>query len=236
MKLLESTLDTLGVPYTGETIDRFRAYMDAVLEWNEKINLTAVTDRREFVRRHFADSVLPAALPELAEAGSVADVGTGAGFPGIPLALIFPEKEFLLMDSLGKRINVLEDVKESLNIDNIRLLHARAEDAARDPELRECFDACVSRAVADLAVLAEYCLPFVKTGGSFLAYKGADADGEIDGARKAVKILGGGEIRMERPDVPDLGLEHGIVVIAKTGKTPEKYPRRAGIPAKMPIR
>jgi 16S rRNA (guanine527-N7)-methyltransferase len=169
---LAKTLSARGFDCSGAVIETFRAYMELVLRWNEKVNLTAITDREQFIVRHFADSVLCADWPETTAARMVIDVGTGAGFPGVPLAIVLPEQSFTLIDSLGKRMRILEEIVARLGLRNVRLLCGRAEDLARDASLRGAFDLCVSRAVARLPVLAEYCLPFVTVGGCFFAYKG----------------------------------------------------------------
>ncbi len=206
-------------------------YMDLILERNRQVNLTAITDSNEFVEKHYVDSLAAATLPEFAGAQSVMDLGTGGGFPGVPLAIAFPEKEFMLADSLNKRIRIIQEFCEEIGIGNVCAVHGRAEDLGRDAKLREHFDVCVSRAVADLRVLAEYCLPFVKVGGAFLAYKGSDCEEEVAAAEHAVRELGGNVDRIAKAGSGD----HRIVVIRKVAATPGKYPRRAGLPARKPL-
>ena len=172
MDKIRKALDELGIKYNDEMIGKFSIYMDGVLEWNEKINLTAITDRDEFIEKHFIDSVLAAGASEVLNAENVIDVGTGAGFPGIPLAIIFPDKEFVLMDSLNKRLKVINDLCRRADINNVTTVHCRAEELAKNREHREKYDLCISRAVANMSTLSEYCLPFIKPGGYFLAYKG----------------------------------------------------------------
>lgn len=233
MKELKNALDHLGIPYDQNMIEQFEGYMDGVLQWNEKINLTAIKDRDEFVVKHLIDSVLCCGFSEYRNAETVIDVGTGAGFPGAPLAIISPDKEFVLADSLNKRLKVINELAESLAIDNITTVHGRAEELAKNKQYRQAFDLCVSRAVANMAVLAEYCLPFIKKGGHLLAYKGPDAENEIKQAEKAVKILGGRIVRIQSTDLS--GFDHNIIVIEKIKDTPAKYPRKAGTPVKEPI-
>ena len=203
------------------------------MEWNEKINLTAIKDRDEFIVKHLVDSILCVGFPEYQNSESVIDVGTGAGFPGVPLSIVSPDKEFLLADSLNKRLKVIDDLTGKLGIYNVETIHGRAEELARNKNYRARFDLCVSRAVANMAVLAEYCLPFIRKGGYLLAYKGPDAEEELKNAEKAIKILGGKIIRIE--STPLEGYEHNIVVIEKVKDTPAKYPRKAGTPVKEPI-
>ena len=206
-------LDEAGI---AQRVQKIEGYMDEILELNQHINLTAITDRTEFIRKHYADSLLCAGYPEFRSAQSVIDVGTGGGFPGVPLAIVFPEKEFVLIDSLNKRI--------------------RAEELARRKEMRESFDLCVSRAVANMSTLSEYCLPFVKVGGCFMAYKGPDCDRELTEAENAVRALGGRVDRIESPSVDGLDFDHRIIVISKEKNTMSKFPRKAGTPSKEPIK
>ena len=235
MKQLELALDRLGLEYTENMLAQFDAYMELVLAWNEKVNLTAIRERDDFIKKHFIDSVLCAGQPEVRAAESVIDVGTGAGFPGMPLAILFPQKRFVLMDSLNKRIKILEEIYKSLSMTNVCTVHGRAEELARDPQLREGFDLCVSRAVANLSTLSEYCIPFIKRGGYFLAYKGSDYEAELHSAKKAVAVLGGRISEVRKAELDDFDLSHHIIYIRKEGITPSKYPRKAGIPAKEPI-
>ncbi|MEY8368269.1 16S rRNA (guanine(527)-N(7))-methyltransferase RsmG [Anaerovoracaceae bacterium 42-11] len=233
MKALTEAFEQLQIPWEKDTADKFVGYMDGILEWNEKINLTAIKDRDEFVVKHLVDSILCAGFPEYKNSESIIDVGTGAGFPGIPLAIISPDKDFVLADSLNKRLKVINDLTDRLGIYNVETVHGRAEELARNKNFRENFDLCVSRAVANMAVLAEYCLPFIRMGGHLLAYKGPDVNEELKSAEKAIKTLGGKVLRIET--TPLQGYEHNIVVIEKMKKTPAKYPRRAGTPVKEPI-
>jgi 16S rRNA (guanine527-N7)-methyltransferase len=235
VKTLKNALAALGIVCSETTLETFRRYMELVLQYNEHVNLTAITDPDMFAIKHFADSVLCAAWPETIAAREVVDVGTGAGFPGIPLAILLPAHRFTLIDSLGKRVRILTELAPRLGLKNVRAVHGRAEDLAHDPAFRGKFDLCVSRAVARLPVLAEYCLPFLSAGGLLFAYKGDDVADEVAAARNALSLLGGGlrEIR-----VASLGaheLRHSIVIVEKTGETPSKYPRRAGAPERRPL-
>ena len=233
MKFLEESFEKLNIPFDNSVIEMFEQYMDGILEWNKKINLTAITDREEFISKHFVDSVLSYNFREYIDADSIIDIGTGAGFPGIPLAIVSPDKKFVLADSLNKRLKVINELASKIGIDNIETVHGRAEELARNKKYREAFALCISRAVANLAVLCEYCLPFIKVGGHLPAYKGPDAEEEVKMAEKAIKILGGKLIEIVSVDLD--GYDHNIVVIEKINKTPSKYPRKAGTPGKEPI-
>ena len=208
-------------------------YMKGILEWNEKINLTAIKNPGEFVIKHFFDSFPAAMLPEFRNAETIIDVGTGGGFPGVPLAALCPEKNFVLADSLAKRLRVIDAVAIESGITNITTVHGRAEDLGRNPDYRETFDVCVSRAVASLPVLLEYCLPFVKVGGTFIAYKGPEAEEEIKISSVALKKLGGKIDRVV--DESDGTYSHNLIVITKSSSTPKSYPRKAGTPSKTPL-
>lgn len=224
-----------GIPHDGGTLESFHKYMEMVLSRNETVNLTAITDRGQFLLKHFLGSVFCYGWPEVQAARCVVDVGTGAGFPGIPLAILLPGRHFLLIDSLRKRIRAVDEIVEALALKNVRTVHGRAEDLARQAELREHFDLCVSRAVANLAALAEYCLPFVQVGGWMLAYKGEAAFAEADAAGRAVSLLGGRLEGVRDFPAESYGLHHKIVVLQKTSGTPAQYPRRAGLAAKAPL-
>ncbi len=233
MKVLTEAFEQLQIPWEQDMEEKFVGYMEGILEWNEKINLTAIKDRDEFIVKHLVDSILCVGFPEYQNSESIIDVGTGAGFPGVPLSIVSPDKWFLLADSLNKRLKVIDDLTGKLGIYNVETIHGRAEELARNKNYRARFDLCVSRAVANMAVLAEYCLPFIRKGGYLLAYKGPDAEEELKNAEKAIKILGGKIIRIE--STPLEGYEHNIVVIEKVKDTPAKYPRKAGTPVKEPI-
>ena len=211
-------------------------YMEGILAWNEKVNLTNITDPAEFRIKHNADSLMCVDFPEFLDAETVIDVGTGGGFPGIPLAVYAPEKHFTLLDSLNKRLKIIDELAGELGIKNITLVHGRAEDAARAKEHREKYDLCVSRAVSNLATLSEYCLPFIKVGGYLLAYKGPGAEEEVKEAAKALKTLGGSLVDIRETSMEEYGLDHRILVIKKERNTPKAYPRKAGTPLKEPLK
>ena len=232
--MLRLGFERIGIEVTDEMIGKLIAYRDEILEYNKSINLTAIRDPKNFLAVHYLDSAEAVTLKEFKEAETIIDVGTGGGFPGVPLAVLAPDKKFVLMDSLGKRIKVISGIAEKLGISNIEFVHSRAEDLGRDKKHREKYDMAVSRAVASLPVLAEYCLPFVRIGGTFIAYKSVDAEKEANEARTAIHLLGGKTDRIE--DVAEAGpVDHRLVVIKKVGGTPSKYPRRAGMPSKDPL-
>ena len=236
MKELQNALEQLNIPYTEETLEKYRLYMEGIIEWNEKVNLTSITDKDEFIKLHFIDSIMSVPCEEFQKANKIIDVGTGGGFPGIPLALAAPDKEFVLMDSLNKRIKIINQLCEEIGITNVTAVHARAEELAKNKGHRQQYDLCVSRAVANLSTLSEYCLPFIKKGGWVLSYKGPDTDKELSDAKKAIKILGGQIDREELASLESSGLEHKIIFIKKVKDTPAKYPRKAGTPSKDPLK
>ena len=210
--------------------EKLLSYMEEVLRMNESINLTAIKDPEEFVLKHYVDSLSLLSIKEYERAGKVLDLGTGGGFPGVPLAIFSPDKDFTLLDSLKKRLKVIDEMGKTVGLSNITLLHGRAEDLGRNEDYRESFDLCASRAVADLSVLSEYCLPFVSPGGTFVAYKGPAPEEEVENAKRAIEILGGELDRIEKT-----GLGQSLVVIKKIKKTPKKYPRKAGDPKRKPL-
>lgn len=236
MKNLESVFKKLNIEYNHDKEKKYIGYMEEILERNQFINLTAITEEDEFIKKHYIDSLLCADSDEFLKAETIIDVGTGGGFPGIPLAIAFPEKEFVLMDSLNKRIKIIKELAENLGIGNVKALHGRAEEAARRKDMRESFDVCVSRAVANMSTLSEYCLPFVKVGGTFIAYKGPESGPEVDAAAKAIDILGGKISREEFAEIPESDLKHRLIYISKIKNTTSKYPRKAGTPSKEPIK
>lgn len=212
--------------------ENFYKYMLLLLEWNQKMNLTAITDEKEIIYKHFIDSI--SINKYIKEANNIMDVGTGAGFPGIPLKLLNKDINFVLVDSLNKRINFLEEVKKQLKIEKLELIHSRVEDLAKNKIYREKIDVVVSRAVANLSVLLEYMLPFVKKDGICICMKGPNVEEEIEKANNALETLGGKIETIEH--IKLLGeLERNILIIRKVKETPTKYPRKAGIPAKQPL-
>lgn len=241
MNYLKEIFNEANIPLTEEQCGQFERYYTLLTERNKVMNLTAITEYEDVVRKHFLDSAMLSALPEalklLPEAPSVIDVGTGAGFPGLPLKIVRPSCSLFLLDALQKRIDFLDEVVTTLDLSDVTLRHGRAEDAAREDggALREHFDLAVSRAVANLAVLAEYCLPFVKVGGYFAAYKSGKIDEELAGAGNALSVLGGEIADVIRFTLPGTEEERSIVLIRKIAGTPAKYPRKAGKPVKNPL-
>lgn len=215
--------------------EQLEQYRELVLEKNKSVNLTAITDPDEFEIKNVLDSLSCLGQAGYAEAETVIDIGTGAGLPGIPLAAASPEKQFVLMDSLAKRVKIVNDIAQQIGLTNVKAVHARAEDLAREKEYREAFDVCVSRAVSRLPVLCEYCLPFVKVGGVFISYKGTAWEEEIKEAGNAMGILGGKVICTDTEILKEYGLAHAIVYINKKKSTPDVYPRKAGTPVKKPL-
>jgi len=236
MKKLTEALEDMGLDYTEDAIEKFRRYMELILEWNEKVNLTSITNREEFVIKHYIDSIAICGFPQMKEAQNVIDVGEREPFPGIPLAILQPDKTFLLLDSLNKRIRIIEEIAREIGLRNVSLLHGRAEEQAQNRAYRERYDLCVSRAVANLAVLAEYCLPFVRVGGWFAAYKSETAEEELKESRRTISILGGQPEEIGKLNIKGYDLNHRILFIKKTGMTPANYPRKAGTPAKEPLK
>lgn len=232
--LLESA-QALGIALSEAQTDQFMQYLSLLLEWNEKMNLTAITDPVEVVQKHFIDCI--SVLPHLDLQGgeTMIDVGTGAGFPGVPLKIASPALQVTLLDALQKRLTFLDTLTQSLDLYDVTLVHSRAEDGGQNPDLREQFDLCVSRAVANLAVLLEYCLPFVKVGGKLAALKGPDAAQEIEQAQNALQILGGKVTAVIPITIPQTDLQHQLVLVEKVAPTPQRYPRKAGKISKKPL-
>lgn len=232
---LREKAEELGITLTDRQLAQFETYYELLTEKNKVMNLTAITDREDVILKHFVDSV---ALVK-AECGfssqKVLDVGTGAGFPGIPLKIAFPELKIVLLDSLNKRVKFLEEVCDALELKNVEFIHGRAEDIGRQKEHREMYDLCVSRAVANLASLSEYCMPFVKIGGFFVPYKSGEIEDELKSAGRAVGILGGELEFVDKFMLPGTDASRSLVVIKKVKGISKKYPRKAGMPTKEPL-
>ncbi len=234
-EMLKNRMDRLQIETNENMLEQFDLFYHLLVEWNKVMNLTGITEYEEVVEKHFADSLSLARFLDLNKIHTVIDVGTGAGFPGIPLKIAFPHLKVVLLDSLNKRINFLNEVIAKLDLKEIHTIHGRAEEYARKPEYREQFDLCVSRAVANLSVLSEYCIPYIRIGGIFIPYKSGDIDEEVAASRKAVDILGGQIDHVEKFQLPDTDIHRSFVFINKIKNTQKKYPRKAGTPAKEPL-
>ena len=228
-------LDQLNIYLSEHQYLQFRQFFDMLEEKNKVMNLTAITDGVEVVQKHFIDSLTIVKSHDMMEVDSVIDIGTGAGFPGIPIKIAFPHLEMILVDSQEKRVNFVNEVIDALGLTKIRYIHGRAEDLAHEKDFREKFDLCVSRAVANLATLSEYCLPYVKVGGCFIPYKSGEIDEELNNSKKAVQILGGKIEEVVKFQLPDTDIGRSFVKIKKNKNTAKKYPRKAGLPAKEPL-
>lgn len=225
----------LGVLLTKDQVQQFLKYYEMLVEWNEVMNLTAITEYDEVMKKHFVDSISLCRAYDITQKKSVIDVGTGAGFPGLALKIAFPNLQVTLLDSLNKRINFLNEVIQTLGLSGVETIHGRAEDFAKPGKCREKYDLCVSRAVANLSTLSEYCLPFVKKGGKFISYKSEKIVEEMNAAQHAIQILGGRIEGQVEFTLPDSDIYRNLFVITKEKPTPAKYPRKAGLPSKEPL-
>lgn len=233
-KKMQEKAGVLGVRFSMEQTEQFFEYMELLIEWNEKINLTAIIEPEEIILKHFIDSIT--ILKEIEKDSELVDVGTGAGFPGIPLSIMEPSLKITLVDSLNKRLIFLEEVINKLNLKNVELVHARAEEFGQNKQYREKFDTATSRAVANLSTLSEYLIPLVKINGKVLSMKASDAQEEINDAKKAIEILGGKIEKVEEFNLPQSDIGRTIITIRKEKQTPSKYPRKPGTPSKEPIK
>ena len=237
---IKDILKYYGLEVSDHQADQFITFYELMTEKNKVMNLTSITDFDDVLVKHFADSLSIVKLfgntiPAFTNGTDIIDIGTGAGFPGVPLKIMFPQSRFVLADSPNKRIKFLNEAAEKCGLSGIEAVHGRAEDLGRNNTYREQFDICVSRAVANLSSLSEYCLPFVKPGGYFIAYKSGNSDEEIQKAERAVKILGGNISVSDTFLLPESDIKRTFAVIKKIKKTPSAYPRKAGIPGKMPL-
>ncbi len=231
---LVNGMKTYGINLTDLQINQFMDYYELLIQWNKVMNLTAITEINEVIEKHFIDSISITRVISLQEE-YVIDVGTGAGFPGLPLKIVFPDTKIVLLDSLNKRVNFLCEVIHTLKLNNITAIHGRAEEYGRDKNYRGCFDICVSRAVAKLSSLSEYCLPFVRKNGYFVPYKSGSIEEEIASAENALTILGAEIESKNKFMLPDTQIERSLILIKKTKHISAKYPRGAGKPTKEPL-
>ena len=231
---MKKLMNEIGVDITEKQVSKFYDYMNLLLEWNEKINLTAITKPDEIVLKHFVDCLTIQKYIE--DNKKIVDIGTGAGFPGVPLAIMNDRCRFTLVDSLNKRINFLNEIKDKLNLRNVSAIHSRAEEFDQNKMYRENFDIAVSRAVANLCVLSEYLLPAVKVGGKVICMKGSQIEEELNDAKFALKELGGKVKFVDEFLLPGTDMKRNVVVIEKVKETPKRYPRKAGTPAKQPLK
>lgn len=228
-----NSMNSIGIELTDPQLNAFETYYDMLINRNKVMNLTAITEFDEVMDKHFLDSVYLFRSIELKADYKLIDIGTGAGFPGIPLKIVFPELKITLLDSLNKRVGFLNDVIDELNLNDIEAIHGRAEDIARDKAYRASYDIAVSRAVANLSTLSEYCLPFVKIGGKFVSYKSGDCADEVDNAKAAIHLLGGKINKIDEFSYSNNS--RSFIVIDKVMNTSNKYPRKAGLPSKKPL-
>lgn len=232
-KMQEKSND-LGIHFCVEQLEQFFEYMQLLIEWNEKMNLTAIIEPNEIILKHFIDSIT--ILKEIKDNSKVVDVGTGAGFPGVPLSIMNPTLKITLVDSLNKRLVFLQEVVNKLNLKNVEIVHARAEEFGQNKKYREKFDVSTSRAVANLATLSEYLIPLVKIDGKVISMKASAAEIEINEAKKAINVLGGAIEKIDEFNLPQSDIGRTVIIIKKEKQTPNRYPRKAGTPGKEPIK
>ena len=235
LTILEEGCRELGITLDEIQKKQFTDFYEYLVEKNKVMNLTGITEFQEVLVKHFLDSLACVKAVDMSRIKRIMDIGTGAGFPGVPLKIAFPHLEACLLDSLKKRVNFLEETFQMLKLENITAIHGRAEEYAKNKQYRETYDICVSRAVSNLATLSEYCLPYVKTGGYFISYKSGTVQEEVEQAQKAVKILGGKIQDVVYFQLPDSEIQRSLVVIEKIKATPGRYPRKAGTPLKEPL-
>lgn len=235
IELLRNGIEGFNIITNESMLEKFKKYREILVDWNQKMNLTGIEDEKEVYVKHFLDSISAVKNGYIKNGMSIIDVGTGAGFPGLPLKICLDDLELTLLDSLNKRINFLEEVSRELELANIKFIHGRAEDFGKDGKYREKYDIATARAVAGLPILMEFCVPFVKVGGYFICLKGPNANLELEESQKAIDILGLEFVEKIDVELPEIDLNHNILVFKKIKETPVKYPRKAGKPAKNPI-
>ncbi|MDO5390475.1 MAG: 16S rRNA (guanine(527)-N(7))-methyltransferase RsmG [Eubacteriales bacterium] len=236
LDLLEQGCRDFGIELTQQQKEQFVRYYEILVEWNQVMNLTAITEFEEVLVKHFVDSLAVSGVMDVDKVDRVIDIGTGAGFPGIPLKIVYPHLEITLLDSLKKRIGFLNEIVDNLGLKKVETIHGRAEEYAKQKEYRETYDLCVSRAVANLSTLSEYCLPYVKVQGHFVPYKSGKIEEELNDSEKALKILGGRLENVHKFQLGDTEMGRSLVIIKKEKSTPKKYPRKAGMPSKEPLK
>lgn len=235
-EMLRQGLKDFGIEPSDKMLNDFKVYREILVDWNQKMNLTGIEEEKEVYIKHFLDSVSAVVNGYIKDGMSIIDVGTGAGFPGLPLKICLENTNVTLLDSLNKRINFLKEVSNTLGLTNMEFIHGRAEDFGKSEQYREQYDIATARAVAGLPILMEFCVPFVKVGGYFVCLKGPNANLELEESKAAMDVLGLEFIEKIDVELPETDLDHNILVFKKVRNTPEKYPRKAGKPAKSPIK
>lgn len=235
-EMLRQGLKNFGIEPSDKMLNDFKVYREILVDWNQKMNLTGIEEEKEVYIKHFLDSVSAVVNGYIKDGMSIIDVGTGAGFPGLPLKICLENANVTLLDSLNKRINFLKEVSNTLGLTNMEFIHGRAEDFGKSEQYREQYDIATARAVAGLPILMEFCVPFVKVGGYFVCLKGPNANLELEESKAAMDVLGLEFIEKIDVELPETDLDHNILVFKKVRNTPEKYPRKAGKPAKSPIK
>lgn len=230
---LQNQAQKIDINLTNKQLNEFYTYMNLLIEWNKNINLTAITEPEEIIKKHFIDSLTIS--KNIQKDSSIIDVGTGAGFPGIPLKIVREDINVVLLDALNKRLNFLNEVVKENKLENIETVHFRAEEIGKNKKYREKYDIATSRAVAQLNILAEYLLPLVKVGGKCICMKGSNVEEELKNSKKAINLLGGEIEKIEEFILPDSDIKRNVIIIKKVNSTPAKYPRKPGTPAKEPI-